>query len=89
MDFPHYQIDVAQDSKRLWINGADGSCIARFDKRFGLDVHRSATAQMQGEPECLHCMHGPAGRAEWDIFRAQVLEHYAIDVPADAIDFPI
>lgn len=87
MDHTQFQIDVAPDGRRLWINSADGSCIARFDKRFGLDVHRTATAQMEGAPECLRCTHGPAGQEEWDLFRAQVLEHYGIEVPESAIRY--
>jgi hypothetical protein len=35
----------------VWVNSADGSCLARFSIRFGMDIHRSAPEQMYGEKE--------------------------------------
>lgn len=57
-----YCIDVSSEGSTVWINSADGSCIGRFSKRFGLDVHRTLTEQMAGGSQCLHCTHEPQGR---------------------------
>ena len=80
-----YCIDISTDGRTVWVNGADGSCIGRFSKRFGLDVHKSATDQMAGGSQCLHCTHEPAGPAAWSQFREQMQLHYKIDVPDDLV----
>ena len=82
-----YCIDVSADRRTVWVNGSDGSCIGRFSKRFGLDVHKTSTEQVVGGSPCLHCTHEPAGPAEWDRFREQILFHYQIDVPADLVSW--
>lgn len=82
-----YCIDVSGDGGTVWINGADGSCIGRFSKRFGLDVHKTASEQAAGGSQCLHCTHEPAGPAGWSDFRLQMKEHYKIDVPADLVQW--
>lgn len=74
---PKHEIIVGID--RIWVNGADGSCIARFS-RFGIDIHRTTTAQMAGESECLDCSHGRPGLAEWDRFKTGMLRHYGIAI---------
>lgn len=86
-EMPHYEILCDQEGRRVWINGADGSSIGRFNKDSGVDVHRTAAAQMQGEPECLNCTHGAAGKTEWDMFREEMMKHYDIDVPEDLLSF--
>jgi hypothetical protein len=83
----HYYIDVSADGRTVWVNGADGSCIGRFSKKFGLDVHKSAVDQLAGGSECLHCTHEPAGPAAWTEFRQQMQLHYQIDVPADLVSW--
>lgn len=82
-----YEITSSHDGKTLWIAGADGSCIARFSKRFGIDIHRSAAEQMNGAGECLYCTHQPAGQAEWAFFRTSVQAHFKIDVPESSMRF--
>lgn len=83
-----YAIDVASDGLRVWITGRDGSCIARFDRRFGIDVHRPAAEQIAGKGECLFCTHAPADAGDWQRFREAVALHFQINVPVDAICFP-
>lgn len=82
-----YCIDVSADGRTVWVNGADGSCIGRFSKRFGLDVHKTSTEQIAGGSQCLHCTHEPAGPAAWDTFRAQMQMHYQINVPANLVSW--
>lgn len=82
-----YCIDVSADGRTVWVNGADGSCIGRFSKQFGIDVHKTSTEQQAGGNQCLHCTHEPAGLAAWDTFRAKMKMHYQIDVPVDLVSW--
>ncbi|MYM92434.1 hypothetical protein [Duganella vulcania] len=83
-----YGLDVSADGTTVWVHGADGSNIGRFSKRFGIDVHRTLTAQMAGAGQCLHCTHAPAGPAQWEEFRTQMKAHHHVDVPADVVSWP-
>ncbi|WP_431797992.1 hypothetical protein SGO26_30000 (plasmid) [Cupriavidus metallidurans] len=82
-----FEVLTSAQGDTVWVNWADGSCIARFSKRFGIDVHASGEAQMAGAPQCLFCTHGAAGPAQWRTFQQKVREHHGIDVPNDAIAF--
>ncbi|BEU25570.1 hypothetical protein [Paraburkholderia sp. 22B1P] len=83
----HYEIAVSGNGDTLWINGDDGSCWARFSKRWGIDVHRSQ-AMPEAQTECLYCTHQRASEEGWEIFRQQVLRHHGIVVEADVLSFP-
>lgn len=82
-----YEVLVSSANDTVWVNGADGSCIGRFNKRFGIDVHRTATAQMAGADQCLFCTHAAAGVEEWKEFRERMQAGYGILVPADMLTF--
>lgn len=82
-----YSIDVSSDGGTVWVTGDDGSCVGRFSKRFGIDVHRTVTEQMAGADQCLHCTHEAAGRHEWAVFREAIRQHYGIEVPDNTIKF--
>lgn len=82
-----YCIDVSADGRTVLVNGADGSCLGRFSKRFGLDVHKTSIEQLAGESQCLHCTHEPAGATAWSEFRAQMQLHYEIDIPANLVSW--
>lgn len=82
-----YSIDVSSLGDTVWVTGDDGSCVGRFSKRFGIDVHRTVIEQMAGEGQCLHCTHGAAGAVEWQEFREAVRRHHGIEVPTDIIQF--
>lgn len=78
-----HEVVVSDCGMKLWVNsGIDGSCLARFDTRFGMDVHRSGTEMMQGKGECLFCTHTKPSRADWETFRAKVFEVYAVEIEA-------
>ncbi len=85
---PVHEVDVSSDGTTVWVNAADGSCIGRFSKRFGMDVHRTATEMMKGLPECLACSHGgPIGPAQWQQFRDAMSKHYGIEIAQDLVRF--
>ncbi|MEX3985994.1 hypothetical protein AB4Y45_44805 [Paraburkholderia sp. EG287A] len=82
-----YSIDVSSLGDTVWVTAHDGSCVGRFSKRFGIDVHRTVTEQLAGADQCLHCTYEPAREGEWQVFREAVLQHHGIDVPLDTIRF--
>lgn len=82
-----HSIDVSALGDTVWVTAHDGSCVGRFSKRFGIDVHRTLAEQMAGAGQCLHCTHEPAGESEWQAFRKAILEHFGIEVPNDTISF--
>lgn len=82
-----YELLVSTLGDTVWLNAADGSCIGRFSKRYGIDVHHSATEQMAGSRECVFCTHQAASADDWSRFRREVREHYGIEVPEGAISF--
>lgn len=81
----HYEIAVSANGDTLWVNGEDGTCWARFSKRWGIDVHRSEA--MGDAPHCLYCTHGQATATDWETFRAEVLKHHGINVIPEALTF--
>ncbi|WJN72226.1 hypothetical protein [Burkholderia anthina] len=82
-----YNIDVSALGDTVWVTAHDGSCVGRFSKRFGIDVHRTVSEQLAGADQCLHCTHEPAGHLEWQVFREAVLQHHGINVPDSTIKF--
>lgn len=82
-----YSIGVSSLGDTVWVTAHDGSCVGRFSKRFGIDVHRTVTEQLAGADQCLQCTHEPAGVIEWSVFREVIMKHYEIEVPVDAISF--
>ncbi len=82
-----FSIEVSSNGDTLWVTGDDGSCLGRFSKRWGMDVHRSVAEQMAGAAQCLHCTHAPADEATWKQFCELVRQHFEIHVPIDAITF--
>ena len=45
-----YEVCVDELGKRLWINAPDGSSVARFNVSVGVDVHNTASEQLDGAP---------------------------------------
>lgn len=86
-DGPLHEVVVSGDGATVWVNGPDGSCIGRFSKRFGIDVHHTGTRQAEEGAECIYCTHAPAGQTEWDTFRAKMLEAHAVELDPQVVDF--
>lgn len=81
------QVQVSHCGNTVWVYSMDGSTIGRFSKKFGMDVHTTATEQMSGAGECIRCTHEPAGPAQWQEFRELIFKHYGVSVTADIITF--
>lgn len=83
--FETEQVQVSADQSTVWVHALDGSTVGRFSKRFGLDVHTTATQQMQGAAQCLHCTHVPATAEDWQLFCELMLQHHGIEVDSTLI----
>lgn len=82
-----HEISAEPVGGTVWINALDGSCIGRFSKRFGIDVHRTASAQLAGEGQCLLCTHGAADEGAWSVFIEAMREHHGVVVPKDLLSW--
>ena len=81
------QVQVSADGATVWIHGLDGSTLGRFSKFFGMDVHTSASDQLQGAAECLHCTHTKPSRDDWLLFCNLIQQHYGVQVAQDLVAF--
>lgn len=82
-----YEVVTDPARQRVWVNCSDGSCVGRFSVITGMDLHRAGSEQMVGTGECLDCTHEPPTAAEWERFRAGMVQHYGVDLAEDLIDF--
>lgn len=74
-------VQVAQTGKTVWVHAPhDGSTVGRFDWDFGMDVHNTVSAQMDGAGQCLNCTHEAPGYAEWLEFCASVWKNHGLCV---------
>ncbi|KVV07502.1 hypothetical protein WK77_16270 [Burkholderia ubonensis] len=80
-------IEVSAAGDRVWVNDREGSCIGRFSKRFGIDVHRTLADMLAGADQCLYCTHEPGGEEAWAAFRAAMEQHHGIVMPENLISF--
>jgi len=74
---------IAFDGNTVWVNTAEGICVARFG-RGGIDIHKDYEAQMAGGPQCLHCTHGRPGIEEWNDFIIKMKAIYGVAIPEEA-----
>lgn len=83
-----HEVIISSCGLKLWVNSKkDGSCIARFDKRFGMDIHRTGTEMMEGKGECLYCSHEKPTSADWETFRKKVFEAYDVEIDVSSLAF--
>lgn len=84
--FPE-QVQIAADGATVWVHAEDGSTVGRFSKRFGMDVHTTVTAQINGQPQCLQCTHKPGTQADWERFVDLMCTLHAISIPKHLMAF--
>ena len=81
-------IEVSLDGNTVWVSSEeDGSCIGRFSKKFGMDVHKTGTQQLNGEGECLHCTHVPGTQQDWFLFCELMFKHYKVSIPTNLLRY--
>lgn len=72
-------VQVISDERSVWVNAANGECLARFGP-FGVDVHRTLAEQNEGMPECLACTHGPTTEEDWALFQTETMRHHSVSI---------
>lgn len=45
-----YEIQTDEPQRRVWVHASDGSTVARFDTRFGMDILRRYQSKRQALP---------------------------------------
>lgn len=85
---PLHEVVQSPDGATVWVNAADGSCIGRFSRRHGIDVHTTSAEQLEGGRQCLFCTHEPANQAAWESFCDAMLLHHRISVDRGLVTFP-
>ena len=75
-----YQVLYSDCGNRVWVNAIDGSCVARYNKRTGIDIHTTATQQLKGESECMYCTHTHATVEDWRVFCAKINTLFGIEI---------
>lgn len=80
-------VQVSGCGKTVWVHALDGSTVGRFSKVFGMDVHTSATAQMDGQSQCLKCTHIKPEQADWLEFCEMMMTHHKTPVDSSLLSF--
>lgn len=85
-----HEIQVDAVKGTVWVNhGDDGSCVGRFSKRFGMDIHNSLSDQLAGKPQCLHCTHTPGLEEDWLEFVRLMKHHFDIRIDPRKLKFEV
>lgn len=84
-EYPDYEVIISELADTVWINGPDGSCVGRFG-RMGIDLHTTATEQLNGASQCRLCTHGKPSPEDWALFRAKAAEWWNVEIPADTLN---
>ncbi len=77
------QIEKSPDGNTVWVHALDGSTVGRFSAVFGMDVHTTATEQMEGKSQCLYCTHTKPTQEDWLKFCELMQTHYRIEVSTE------
>lgn len=87
-DFKSCEIQVCWDvnpnglgNKRVWVNSNEGDCIARWDKRAGMDIHHPARHQVEEGEVCLAC----SPNASFGDFCRELWLYYQIPLPHELL----
>lgn len=88
-DGKQYQLLVNSTGSRLWLNADDGSSVARFNTKSGVDVHNTASEQIEGAPECLWCTHEQPDYETWLGFVFAVKTHYGVTLRNEDINIEL
>lgn len=70
--------EIIYGARAVWVNDQHG-CLGRFGV-YGIDVHRTMTEQMDGQPECLFCTHKPVTVEDWPRFVEAMRKFHDIDI---------
>lgn len=82
-----YQVQYSCDKLRIWVHCSSGETVARYDTRFGMDIHTTIKQQMDGENQCLMCSHGKSNLDEFNKFCDKVKELWGVKIDKTQIEF--
>lgn len=82
---PEYQIQYSDCKQKLWVHKNTGETVARFDVRFGMDIHNSIELQEKGAPQCLHCTHQAASADDFNVFCEKVYQIFRVKIDKSLI----
>jgi len=82
-----YLVQYDEDKLRLWIHCSSGETVARYDTRFGMDIHTTIEQQDLGESQCLMCSHGKSSPEEFNTFCEKVKELWQVNIDKSKIVF--
>lgn len=82
----YYQIQYSENREKLWVHCSDGSTVARFDTRFGMDIHNTVTDQLNGKPQCLYCTHEKPLQEDFNTFCDKVKTLFGVEIDKTKIE---
>ena len=92
MQEPHtkiqFEVQYSDSNDRVWVHSSLGETVGRFDVRFGMDIHRSVTEQMNGSPQCLHCTHTSPSKDDRDFFIRYAETHWKVQIDESRLRIP-
>jgi hypothetical protein len=86
-DQQEFEVQVSDCGSTIWVHSPDGSTVARFSRRFGVDLHTTVTEQLNGASECLFCTHSAPTKSDWDVFRGKLMDAYGVSLAPDLMEF--
>jgi len=87
MNKKFYEIQYSLNKEKLWIHCSTGETVARYDTRFGMDIHATIDEQLKGGEQCLLCTHGKSNPEEFQTFCDKVKELWDVVIDKDEIVF--
>lgn len=82
-----YEIQYSQNKEKLWVHCSTGETVARYDTRFGMDIHTTIEEQANGENQCLLCTHGKSNPDEFNTFCDKVKYLWGVKIDKTKIKF--
>ena len=84
-----YEVQYSVNKEKLWVHCSTGETVGRYDTRFGMDIHTTIDAQMNGADQCLLCTHGKSNPEEFLSFCDKVKELWGVDIDKTQIKFNV
>jgi hypothetical protein len=82
-----YELQYSATKDTLWVHCSSGETVARYDTRFGMDIHTTIQEQINGKDQCLMCTHGKSNKEELDQFCDKVKELWGVEIDKSEINF--
>lgn len=79
-----YYAQYCNSKLKLWVH-SENETVARFDVRFGMDIHCSLEEQLSGKPQCLYCTHEKPNKQDFNTFCKKVKELFNVKIKKSKI----